>query len=278
MQGIVLTARVSLRGLVVAALLAPLLAFAEGTVQHLSGTLSVQRADGSVRLLSEKSQVREGDTISTERDSYAQVKFTDGGQLTLRPNTQIKIQGYTFAEAEPQKDSFVFSLLKGGLRAVTGLVGKRGNRDSYQLRTATATVGIRGTDLSAIEVPPSTAGTPPGVYVVVTEGLVVMTSGGTELVAAPGQTAFSSNPNVFLLLANLLLLFVGCFLEPTAAITLLVPILAPICMKLGIDLVHFGLVMVLNLMIGLLHPPMGTVLFVLSRVSKLSFERTVDRT
>ena len=86
--------------------------------------------------------------------------------------------------------------------------------------------------------------------------------------------SFTSNPHVFLLLANLLMLFVGCFLEPTAAITLLVPILAPICQKLGIDLVHFGLVMVLNLMIGLLHPPMGTVLFVLSRVAKLSFERT----
>ena len=85
---------------------------------------------------------------------------------------------------------------------------------------------------------------------------------------------FTHNPNVFLLLANVLLLFVGCFLEPTAAITLLVPILVPICVKLGIDPVHFGLVMVLNLMIGLLHPPMGTVLFVLSRVAKLSFERT----
>src|SRR3954470_23400407 len=86
--------------------------------------------------------------------------------------------------------------------------------------------------------------------------------------------SFTHNPNVFLLLANVLLLFVGCFLEPTAAITLLVPILMPICAKLGIDTVHFGLVMGLNLMIGLLHPPMGTVLFVLSRVAKLSFERT----
>ena len=86
--------------------------------------------------------------------------------------------------------------------------------------------------------------------------------------------AFTHRPWVFLLLANVLLLFVGCFLEPTAAITLLVPILVPICLKLGIDPVHFGLVMVLNLMIGLLHPPMGTVLFVLSRVAKLSFERT----
>jgi TRAP-type C4-dicarboxylate transport system permease large subunit len=70
------------------------------------------------------------------------------------------------------------------------------------------------------------------------------------------------------------MLFVGCFLEPVAAITLLVPILVPICQQLGVDLVHFGLVMVLNLMIGLLHPPMGTVLFVLARVANLSFERT----
>ena len=68
--------------------------------------------------------------------------------------------------------------------------------------------------------------------------------------------------------------FVGCFLEPTAAITILVPILLPIVQQLGIDPVHFGLVMVLNLMIGLLHPPMGMVLFVLARVAKLSVERT----
>ena len=70
------------------------------------------------------------------------------------------------------------------------------------------------------------------------------------------------------------MLFVGCFLEPTAAITILVPILLPIVLKLGIDPVHFGLVMVLNLMIGLLHPPMGMVLFVLARVAKLSVRRT----
>jgi TRAP-type C4-dicarboxylate transport system permease large subunit len=76
------------------------------------------------------------------------------------------------------------------------------------------------------------------------------------------------DPAGFLLLANLLMLFVGCFLEPTAAITILVPILLPIVHKLGIDPVHFGLVMVLNLMIGLLHPPMGLVLFVLARVAK----------
>jgi len=79
---------------------------------------------------------------------------------------------------------------------------------------------------------------------------------------------------VFLLLANLLILVVGCFIDTTAAITILVPILLPLVLKLGIDPIHFGLVMTLNLMIGLLHPPLGMVLFVLARVSKLSVERT----
>ena len=98
----------------------------------------------------------------------------------------------------------------------------------------------------------------------------------TGVTTAIGQwvLGFTTEPWMFLLLANLLMLFVGCFLEPTAAITILVPILLPICQQLGIDLVHFGLVMVLNLMIGLLHPPMGMVLFVLARVAKLSVERT----
>ena len=79
---------------------------------------------------------------------------------------------------------------------------------------------------------------------------------------------------VFLILVNLLMLFVGCFLDTIAAITILVPILLPLVLKFGIDPVHFGLIMTLNLMIGLLHPPLGMVLFVLSRVAKLSVERT----
>jgi len=102
----------------------------------------------------------------------------------------------------------------------------------------------------------------------------MLTATGVTAAIASWVLAFTKEPWVFLLLANLLMLFVGCFLEPTAAITILVPILIPICQQLGINLVHFGLVMVLNLMIGLLHPPMGMVLFVLARVAKLSVERT----
>jgi TRAP-type C4-dicarboxylate transport system permease large subunit len=95
----------------------------------------------------------------------------------------------------------------------------------------------------------------------------------TDFVAA-WVLGFTHSPWVFLLLANLLMLFVGCFLEPTAAILILVPVLMPVILQLGIDPVHFGLVMVLNLMIGLLHPPMGMVLFVLARVANMSIERT----
>jgi TRAP-type C4-dicarboxylate transport system permease large subunit len=86
--------------------------------------------------------------------------------------------------------------------------------------------------------------------------------------------SITDNKYVFLVLVNLLMLFVGCFLDTIAAITILVPILLPIVLKFGIDPVHFGLIMTLNLMIGLLHPPLGMVLFVLARVAKLSVERT----
>jgi TRAP-type C4-dicarboxylate transport system permease large subunit len=85
---------------------------------------------------------------------------------------------------------------------------------------------------------------------------------------------FTQNKWMFLLLANVLILVVGCFIDTIAAITILVPILLPIVLKLGIDPIHFGLVMTLNLMIGLLHPPLGMVLFVLARVARLSVERT----
>ncbi|MCQ4160906.1 TRAP transporter large permease [Roseomonas sp. GC11] len=81
-----------------------------------------------------------------------------------------------------------------------------------------------------------------------------------------------------LLLVNLFLLFIGCFLETIAAITILVPVLMPLMTQVGVDPVHFGIIMVLNLMIGLLTPPVGMVLFILTRVSGLTFEQTTRAT
>lgn len=79
---------------------------------------------------------------------------------------------------------------------------------------------------------------------------------------------------MFLIIVNILLLVVGAFLDTIAAISILVPILMPIAARYGIDPVHLGVIITLNLMIGLLTPPVGMVLFVLSRISKLSVEKT----
>ncbi len=88
----------------------------------------------------------------------------------------------------------------------------------------------------------------------------------------------SENPIIVLILINLILLIVGCFLETIAAITILVPVLLPIAVHVGVDPVHFGVIMVLNLMIGLLTPPVGMVLYVLSRVANVTFERAMMAT
>ncbi len=84
---------------------------------------------------------------------------------------------------------------------------------------------------------------------------------------------FSADPLVFLLLVNLLLLLVGCFMEAIAAMLILIPILVPVALALGIDPVQFGVVVVLNLMIGTLTPPVGIVLFVTARVAEVPFDR-----
>ena len=80
------------------------------------------------------------------------------------------------------------------------------------------------------------------------------------------------DPLVILLMINGFLLIVGCFMEALAAMIVLVPVFLPVIQSVGIDPVHFGLVMVLNLMIGTLTPPVGIVLFVVARVAKLPFE------
>jgi len=122
---------------------------AAGRVTAMSGTLLVQRADGTAKALGPNSEVLAGDVLTTQKDSFAQIKMSDGGQMTLRPHSVLKIEQYQFKQDVPKADSALFRLLKGGFRAVTGLIGKRGDLDAYRIRAATATIGIRGTDFSA---------------------------------------------------------------------------------------------------------------------------------
>ena len=87
------------------------LAMASGAVQNLSGTISVQKPDGTIRVLAKNSEVTKGDTIETQKDSYAQVKFSDGATMTMKPGTRVKIDSYAFNQAEPMKDNSTLNLL-----------------------------------------------------------------------------------------------------------------------------------------------------------------------
>jgi len=170
-----------------------------GTVTHLSGTLSVQRADGSVRILSQSSEVHPGDVLTTQRDSYAQINFTDGSSLTLRPNTQVKVERYHFVQERPQDDSTLLRLVKGGMRTVTGLVGKRGNLDAYQIGTASASIGIRGSSGDTIDNSSGhCAGAVPGceklaagVYHTTYTGSYIMKNEGGSQLIGEGQFGFA---------------------------------------------------------------------------------------
>jgi C4-dicarboxylate transporter DctM subunit len=82
----------------------------------------------------------------------------------------------------------------------------------------------------------------------------------------------------FLLIVNLLLLGLGCLLDASTVLLVIVPILIPTAQALGVDMVHFGLVVVLNLMIGLITPPYGLLLFIVANITKAPFSAIVKDT
>lgn len=90
---------------------------------------------------------------------------------------------------------------------------------------------------------------------------------------APALVATIHSPLVFLLASNVILLVVGCFMETLAALLILVPILVPAAIGFGVDPVQFGLIMIFNLILGTIHPPIGVVLFVMARIADISFEK-----
>ncbi|MDP2823303.1 MAG: FecR domain-containing protein [Sulfuritalea sp.] len=171
-----------------------------GQVTHLSGTLSAKRADGTSKLLSVKSDVLEGDTLGTEAETYARIKFADGGEVVLRPGTQLKIESYAYNAAKAEGDNIVMSMFKGGLRAVTGLIGKR-NKEKIKFATETATIGIRGTHFGALLCQndcggvPTTGGTPPpnGLHVDVTNGAITLSNAAGTIQVNAGQFGFAAN-------------------------------------------------------------------------------------
>lgn len=183
---------------------------AVGKIGYMNGALVAQRLDGVVKVLAPKSEVFAGDLLITAKGSYAQVILKDGTQMTLRPDSNLRIEAFQFNQDAPQTDNAVMRLLKGGFRTVTGLIGKRGNPDAYKMRASTATIGIRGTDYSArlcatkdcldddktkqtpqLVATESNAGDA-GLYVTTHDGQVILAQGANTLALSSGESGFTN--------------------------------------------------------------------------------------
>ncbi|MGI4719039.1 MAG: FecR family protein [Janthinobacterium lividum] len=195
------TERTARRGAWSALLFAALLVFGNaawaaqvaGVVARLSGPLLAKKADGSVKVLGLKSEVESGDTLVSEKNTYAQIRFVDNSEITLRPGTTFKIENFAYDQGKPEADQASYSLVKGGLRSITGLMGKR-NKEKFSLKTPNATIGIRGTTFIAQYVVPDPAQAAPvlapGLHVSVSEGAIVVTNNGGALGFQAGQFGY----------------------------------------------------------------------------------------
>lgn len=192
--------------------LAPCLASAQtvvptpavATAAAVDGTVFVTRGGGRQTILARGSSLQLGDAINTTRNSTVRLKFTDGGETVVRPESTLVVQKYQFEKEAPTQDNILLQLIKGGIRALTGAIGKRGNADAYQLRANTATVGIRGTDFSVRlcqqdcdetgDAAHRNSATPVAARAVQVHGVAKVSRGGGPLVAlVEGQPLYSGD-------------------------------------------------------------------------------------
>ncbi len=115
-------------------------------VDFATGDVRALAADGRSRTLAKGAEIDSGEMIDTG-SGRAQVRFNDGAQVSLAPQTQFRIDDYRFSGKTDGSEKGFFSLLKGAMRTITGLVG-RSNRENYRVTTTVATIGIRGTEFS----------------------------------------------------------------------------------------------------------------------------------
>ena len=165
----------------------PLTAYASGaaSVQFASGQVTAVNASGVQRPLTRGAEIGNGDTVRTA-EGRVQLRFTDGAMVSLQPQTDFRIDNYQYAGQTDGQEKGFFSLLKGGLRTITGLVG-RVNRNNYKVSTQVATIGIRGTEYSA---------TLDNDLIVSTgEGLVEVCNAAGCMLLAAGESGTVSGPN-----------------------------------------------------------------------------------
>jgi hypothetical protein len=163
----------------------PALAAPAAHVMFATAGVSAVEPDGRQRPLNKGDPLMQGDTVTT-RQGRAQLKFSDGALVSLQPDTLFRIDEYRFDGKADGSERGFFSLLQGGLRTITGLVG-RTNRGNYQVSTQVATIGIRGTEYQ-IQHGNSINGS-------VGEGEIRVCNGAGCLGVASGQSFFVMGPN-----------------------------------------------------------------------------------
>jgi FecR protein len=118
-----------------------------GTVTFSAGDVTIAHADKTVAKAEKNAELNAGDAIET-KEGRVQLSMIDGGKISLQPNTIYKINKFEFTGNEDGSEYNFTELVKGGLRTISGLIGHK-NRDHYQMKTAVATIGIRGTEYTA---------------------------------------------------------------------------------------------------------------------------------
>ena len=120
-----------------------------GRVEFVHGSASILDQSGQTHELSKGREIEVGDTLQTAGDGRVQIKFVDGGYISLQPNSSFKVEEYHYSGVVDGNERGIFRLIKGGLRAITGVIG-HANKPAYRMDTPVATIGIRGTEFTAL--------------------------------------------------------------------------------------------------------------------------------
>ncbi len=162
-----------------------------GRFQFVIGEIKVVSASGAERIPVKGEAFNSGETIVTGASGTAQIRMSDGGLVAVRPDTQMKLDQYVFNGREDGAERTLVSLIKGGFRAITGLIGNR-NKENYKILTPSATIGIRGTDHEAVVIPPNTTGGyQAGTYDRVYRGATIIETDKGKLIVNPNQVGFT---------------------------------------------------------------------------------------
>jgi hypothetical protein len=163
---------------------------AAGRFITVIGDVQVLGKGGGRRLAVRSGEIRAGESIVTGRDSLAQLRMSDGGALSVRSETQIKLDAYRYSGRNEPSDSFLMSVLRGGFRTITGLIAHN-NRNNFHVLTSAMTIGVRGTDFEVVHVLKPAADVAPGTYNRVYAGITTMQNrAGATILVNRDQTAF----------------------------------------------------------------------------------------